>query len=535
LSSVKVKVLTNFTLPRNNAVLDFIQGHARQVTGVIHGWDRLRFRGTVRLLAHTVGLGRFLRFTGCLLKDFGDRALELSRQVRSESLEQAERSGRPVVHLNNPGVRKEDVAREIAANDRIKEGLIGTLTAVEPCWSFDIKSNKASGKLELIQAYRKCQHLYHYYQHPVFGFMHVRLQTWLPFNMWVCINGREWLSRQMDEARLGYLRRENCFVHLEDVARTQELLSHQVSYNWQESLDELVTQANPAFETIRGNAAMGYYWSLDESEFASDIMFKDAGTLTALYGKLLRHGMESLGSRDVLRFLGQRVPTRGGIHGKFAGEVLSDLRQRPEGIRIKHRVGSNSVKMYNKQGTVLRVETTLNNPRELKAPQIKDGKILWRRMRKGVSDIARRAQVSQAANERYLEAMEAVASPRLLGELTQALSGPVIKNGRRARGLQVLGSDVVLLEAVADGKFLLHGFRNRDLQEQLDGPPQADALEQRRRSGRISRRLWLLRAHGIIRKVSGTHRYLVTRYGRELITAIQAARNADVAKLSLAA
>jgi len=516
-------------------MLDFIQGHAHQVTGVIHGWDRLRFRGTVRLLAHTVGLGRFLRFTGCLLKDFGDRALELSRQVRAASLTMAEQQGRPVVHLSSPGVSKEDVAREIAASDRIKSGLICALTAVEPCWSFDIKSNKAIGKLELARAYRKCQHIYHYHRHPVFGFMHVRLQTWLPFNMWVCINGREWLSRQMDDVRLGYLRRENCFVRLEDVARTQELLSRQVSYNWQEALEKLVKQANPAFETIRGNAAMGYYWSLDESEFASDIMFKDAGKLTALYGRLLRHGMESLGSRDVLRFLGQRVPTRGGIHGKFAGEVLSDLRERPEGIRIKHRVGSNSVKMYNKQGTVLRVETTLNNPRELKAPQTRDGKVFWRPMRKGVSDIKRRAEVSQASNERYLEAMAIVASPRCLGELTAKLAETVVKHGRRARGLQVLGVDVALLEAVSDGKFLLHGFRNRDLQEKLYGVLAAETKERQRRSGQMSRRLWLLRAHGVIRKVPGSHRYLVTRYGRELITAIQAARNADVTKLSLAA
>ncbi|MCL2645887.1 MAG: hypothetical protein FWD61_02655 [Phycisphaerales bacterium] len=120
-------------------MLDFIQGRAQQVTGIIHGWDRLRFRGTVRLLAHTVGLGRFLRFTGCLLKDFGDRALELSRQVRSESLAVAEQAGRPVVHLSDPGVHKEDVAREMATRDGIKTGLIGTLTAVEPCWSFDIR------------------------------------------------------------------------------------------------------------------------------------------------------------------------------------------------------------------------------------------------------------------------------------------------------------------------------------------------------------------------------------------------------------
>ena len=525
-------------------MLSFIQNHRGQVTGMINGWDRVRARGTVRMLAHTVGLGRFLRYTGCLLKDFGDKALALSRQVRGESLAVAEAQGRPVIHLSHPGVCKEDLAREIADRDGIKTGLIAALTAVEPCWSFDIKSNKGqgntgqpAGKLELVRAYRKCQHIYHYHQHPVFGFMHVRLQTWFPFNLWVCINGREWLSRQMDSAGLGYLRRENCFVWLEDTGKAQELLDQQVSYNWQRALDELVPLVNPAFEAIRGTAAMGYYWSIDESEWASDIMFKDQGQLTALYDRLLRHGMEHFKSPDVLRFLGRRVPSHGGVDGRFAGEVVSDLRTRCEGVRIKHRVGANSVKMYNKQGTVLRVETTLNNPRELKSPRFDEaGKVQWRRMRKGVSDIARRAEVSQACNQRYIEAMASVENSPTLGELTVGLAQAVVKNKRRARGLHVLGCDTMLLDVVSDGKFLLHGFKNGDLQEKFFGRPKAeDVLERRRRSGIVSRRLWLLRAHGIIRKVPGTHRYLVTSRGRQITVAIQAARAADITKLSMAA
>jgi hypothetical protein len=250
-----------------------------------------------------------------------------------------------VKHLTSPYACKEDVAREIQARDRVEEGLICVLTAVEPCWSYDLKSRPTpeGRRLELLRAYRKCQHLYHYYQHREFGFMHVRLQTWLPFNLHVCLNGREWLGRQMDRAGIKYLRRENCFGYISDVAGAQELLNQQVTFNWQRGLEELVPEVNGAFEEIRGDCRMGYYWSLDESEWASDIMFKEERELARLFGRLLRHGMESLGSKDVLRFLGRKVDR--GITPRLALEVTSDLKERPEGMRIKHRVGANSVKM----------------------------------------------------------------------------------------------------------------------------------------------------------------------------------------------
>jgi hypothetical protein len=318
----------------------FIQAHVSKVLGILSGWDRLRFRGTVRMLANVAGLWRFLQCTGrALFKDFGRHAEELSQETRNRSLAVAEDLGRPVMHLQSPNVCKEDVAREIQKRDRVEEGLICVLTAVEPCWTFNIKGNRQTEKLELVHAYRKCQHLYHYMQHREFGFMHVRLQTWLPFNQFVMINGREWLARQMDRAGIRYLRRENCFAWVSDVEGAQALLGEQVRFNWSERLGELGARVNPAWESLRKDCRVGYYWSLDESEWASDIMFKDQGALTGLYGRLLRHGMEALGSRDVLRFLGRKVER--GITPRLALEVTSDLKARPEGIRIKHRVGAN--------------------------------------------------------------------------------------------------------------------------------------------------------------------------------------------------
>jgi hypothetical protein len=514
----------------------FIQQHADKIIGQISGWDRLRFRGTLRMLAHALGLQRFLSYTGRLLKDFGEYALALSEQTRTASLQVAEAAGRPVQYLPDPGVCKEDIAREIQARDGIEEGLICTLTAVEPCGSYRVRGNRATQHLELVSAWRKCLHVYHYYQHAEFGFMHVRLQTWLPFNQFICVNGREWLARQMDKTGIRYLRRDNCFAWISDVDGAQDLLQQQVTYHWESALTELALQAHPAWPALVQGWPMSYYWSLEASEWATDTMFHDERELARLYPRLIRHGMESFHSRDVMRFLGHKVPAEGHAHGNFTGEVVSDLKERPEGLRIKHRVNENSLKMYDKQGSVLRVETTLNTMRDLKSPRIKDGKVTWQRMRKGVGDIARRAEVSHGCNNRYLEALASLETPLPLKDLTEDLARPVTREGRRARGLNLLGSDDArLLELVADGQYLLHGFRNRDLREAWFRSPADSRLEEHRRSGQITRKISLLRRHGLIRKVPGTHRYLMTEKGRRVSSALMAARTADIAKLAQAA
>ena len=514
----------------------FLQRHAQSVIGVLSGWDRLRFRGTLRAISHAVGLSRFLSCNGKFLKGFGEYALSSSRQVRAAAVGVAEQAGRPVHHLDNPGASKEEVARYYAGRDGIKQGLICAVTAVEPCWSFDIVKDRSSGYIELRQAYRKCLHVYHYYIHPVFGFLHVRLQTWLPFNQHICLNGREWLSRQMDNRSIRYLRRDNCFLWVSDVPQAQELLDQQVRFDWRPALDALARSTNPVLAQVLAPYQVEYYWSIEESEWATDFMFRSEARLSELYGTLIRHGMETLGSRQVMRFLGQRVPASGNSHSHDYREIVTTLKGRPEGICLKHRLGNNSVKMYNKQGSVLRVETTLNRLRELKSPRRENGKVVWKRMRKSVADARRRAQVSQAANRRYVQAMASVGVPTCLKTLTESLSRPVIWNSKRVRGLNLLGEeDAKLLEVVVRGEFLINGFRNRDLQASLFTDGTDDPAEKRRRSGRITRKLRMLRAHGLIQKIPHTHRYLVSEKGHQVITALTAARQADVAKLTKAA
>ncbi len=515
----------------------FVQRHLSCVTGWLSGFDRLRFRGTLRMLSHTGGFASFLRIIGVKIKDFGPYVRETTQKVCRAGEEVAEAAGRPVIYVPSTASSKEEIARGIMERDNVQSGLVCVLSCVEPCMSYYLRK---WGSPELKAGQRKCLHHYHYMIHPVFGFMHVRVQSWMPMTAHMYINGREWLSRRMDQAQLGYTRAGNCFTALSDPLEAQRLFDQFLRIDWPTTLDELASGANSARREIFAKCPQEYYWSVDASEWATDVMFKTPQRLAAVYPDLVRHGMLNLGSRDVLRYLGRKVPEHGKLHGRLTAEVNSDLAQRFEGVRIKHRVNTNSIKMYDKQGSVLRVETTINQPRDMKVYRPKEGdeggKKDWRYLRKGVADLWRRGQLCQGANERYLTALSAADHPTPLGQLTQSLCRPTTWVHKRVRGLNPLADpDAALLQAVSRGEFTLTGLRNRDLRGLLYATQSNDPQELRRRSAAVTRKLRLLRAHGLIRKIPKSHRYVVSDNGRVTITALLAARAADTTKLTAAA
>jgi hypothetical protein len=515
----------------------FLHKQAGKVIGVLNGFDRLVFRGTLRRLVFLEGMKTYLWAANVLLKDFGKHVLCVTSLLKKVSSQLAEKASRPIRYLPSSSTDKEQTARRIAEQDGVKDGLICVLTCVEPCASFDIHRNRENKLLELVTRHRKCLHVYHYFIHPLLGFMNARIQTWFPFNIQVCVNGREWLSRQMDQAGIAYQRRDNCFTWVEDPQKAQDLMADQLRTPWSSLLKDIAQTLNPAHEEIFKNFPVDYYWSAYQSEWASDIIFRSSQELALLYPSLVYHAVATFSSPDVLRFLGRNIPPKGFIPHAFTGEVVTDLKRRPEGIRVKHRVKSNSVKMYDKQGSVLRIETTINDPSDFKVyrrkESDKDGNLSWLPLRKGIADLMRRAEVSQSSNNRYLDALASAQNTTPLKDLTDRLCRSVMWNGKRFRALNPYSpEDASLLEVVSRGEFSINGFRNRDLRAFLFRHSQPSKIDERRQSGSITRRIRLLRAHGIVSKVTKTNRYVLTNKGRVAVTALLAARNADTESLT---
>ncbi len=509
---------------------EFIQKHKGKVIGVLCGWDRLRFRGTLRILSHAEGMMAYLNRAGVLLKNFGGFVEGKSDELKAAIHARAKELGRPVVYLDSSRICKEEVALDIAKRDEIKEGLVCVLSAVEPCLSYLVRWDPERKHLVLKRGVRKCLHLYGYVIDEVFGWMSIRIQTWFPFTVQVCMNGREWLARRMDKEGTLYERRDNCFAQISDLAKAQALMGKMNELNWPSELERVVKALNPLQGGMLPEWPQQTYWSAQETEWATDVMFRTAADLGAIYPALVRGAIQTFSSPDVMRFLGKKLV------GQFHGELNSSYRQRPEGVRVKHRVKANSIKVYDKQGSVLRVETTINDPGAFKVYRTKEGgcggKKDWRVLRRGVADLHRRSVVSQAANDRYLNALAALDTNTPFGELLGSECRPVKFHRQRYRGLRPWGDgDQDLLKAISRGEFALEGFRNKDLVRSLG----LGDLDPKKASSRISRLLRILRAHQLIRKIQGCHRYVATPKGRKIAAAILQLQVATLQQIAKAA
>jgi hypothetical protein len=507
---------------------------AAYVIGELSGWDRLVFRGTLRALSFVNGMMGYLSRVGVRLQQFGEHGQAMTERLIDASLAAARQADRPVKYLPSSKIRKDEYARQIAIKDGIETGLIGVLTCVEPCKSYEIYRNRETKRLELQPRLRKCKFLYHYWIDPAFGFMSARIQTWFPFPIQVCINGREWLARQMDQDGLRYERYDNSFPWIEDFARAQTLMDRMQKLRWPNVLDGVARRLNPAHGRMFRGLGMSYYWSAFQTEWATDTAFVSPSALATFYPQLVRGAIATYGSPDVLRFLGKRLDSR------YQREVLSDYKERPEGVRVKHHAYGNSIKAYDKGGSILRIETTINHPEAFESYRASerdpDGPKSWRSMRKGVADMHRRAEVSQQANERYAEALASLDTSTPLRQLAAEICSPVCKQGKRYRALRPWSEeDRTLLEAISDGAFAVGGFRNRDVASRLYPSQPDDPDERRRITSKVSHRLRLLRGHGLIRKSPGRRRYHITAKGRQIATALLKAQDVTLQQLNAVA
>ena len=517
---------------------DFIARFQDQLSGTLSGFDRLVFLGTLWRNRIT-GLKGYLWAHNLGAKDFGDHAEQMSKRVKEAALAPMLAANRPCLYLNSGKDDKQKIALQIAARDEVREGPICALSAVELCSSYAIKRNRSSQQAELQVSARKCLFVYQYWMHPVVGFMSARLQTWFPFPLHIYMNGREWLSQQMDRAAIGYRRYANCFPWIENVPRAQELMDEHLKTSWAELLNPISQQIHPLlYSELSLKYPMKYYWTCSDSEWAMDLMFRDPERLRRIVPTLMQLGIVSFSSPDVLRFMGKQVSRQGGPLGQ-ALPLTSDLKVRPNGARVKHRLGPNSLKIYDKAydqwGAILRPEVTITVPKYFKVfrqTEDPDSVPAWRPMRQAIADIHERAKVSQKILDRYCSALAAVDDSTTLEELTVTIEKRVRWKGRSVRALHPFEShDHNLLQAINRGEFNTNGFRNKDLQALLYPNPPKTKSERRKRSCAISRKLRMLRAHGLIRKRQKSNVYEVTTNAQPILNAILLAHRVTINKL----
>jgi hypothetical protein len=348
--------------------------------------------------------------------------------------------------------------------------------------------------------------------------MHVRLQTWFPFEIQVYINGREYISKQLDKQGIKYERYDNSFIHIEDIGKAQEISDAFTGRDLNNMLNRFAKEVNPFLGRLEEIFHCGYFWCLDQCEYAADVMFKSRKALESVYIDFVQYALLSFKCEDVMTFMGRKM------HPAFSGEVVSDIKKRPQGVRIKHRMKSNSIKMYDKY-SVLRIETTINDPHEFKIYKEsgKDKKKKWVPMGKTIANLYRYAQVSQAANRRYLDAVSLAEPKRESIVEIEKICNRVSSGNRVFSGMNPISKEVEqIFLAVMNGGNHINGFTNASIRNHLFPDAAADDKKIRNKTTRIIAKL---RAHKLIAKIPHSFRYKVTSKGIRIMSAALTVRN----------
>ena len=441
------------------------------IFGRLEGFDRLIYRGYIQSFFTTNGLGYFLSQENILLKGYGKYVKQTTLELKNNIGKIVKATSCEERYLSGSKVNKEEIAKEIQKQNNIEEGIICILSQVEPCYSFNVRGNRSTHKLEIKHEYRKCLHYYFYFCDREFGFMHVRLQSWFPFAIQIYINGREYLKTQLDKEGIKYRSFDNSVTWCEDIERAQKILDKLKEKNLQSTFDAIAYKVNPIIDKISKIFGRGYYWCLHQCEYATDILFKSRKGLEEIYPFLVEHSSLKLMGEDIFTFFGRKIV------GNTQGEAVSDRKKYIQGFRVKYRLDKNSLKMYDKY-SILRIETTINNPKAFKIFKkvTRKGKQVhqWVPMGKGISNTYRYAEVSSNCNNRLLEQLSnANDEPKTIkfSKTIEKLSNQVetklskkSKNKRKFAKFNLLRNDTcIVLNSIFNGAFLINGFQNKDL------------------------------------------------------------------------
>jgi hypothetical protein len=491
-----------------------IERYDDRIAGVLSCYDRVVVTGTLPTVCYAGGMTRFLFARGIRIFDYPQFAQTLRDRVRDGAASLAAKAGITIEHIAKSHIRKEAVVARVLEQRGEHPGLVHIISAMEACDSYRPWHDKASGKTFIRPDSGKCLHYYFYFMDAALGLVYLRVPTWSPFRLQFYCNGHSWLARRMTAAGIGYTMADNAFVRIDDWESAQQLADALSPDQLHRVLDHYATLCCPVSDVF----GQSYHWSLMQVEYATDLAFRSAATLGPLYDQLIRQTVLSVKAEQVASFLGRHITPQ------LAQEIGSQFSTRIEGTCVKHRFGKSSVKMYDKSGIVLRIETTTNDVSFFKhhrKVEHRDGRPSTRGrastrelapVKKSIYSLIDLREILLGCNRRYLAHLSALddfsAGVRALDRLTK----PHKVEEKTVKGINFFEpGDSALLHALQNPRVNIAGIRRADLLPELEmfSP------------NRLSRQLRRLRDIGVIKRVTGTYRYYLTKAGRAATAAAE--------------
>jgi hypothetical protein len=477
--------------------------YADRIHGVLSCFDRVVITGTIPAICHAKAMARELYRRRIRLFDYTQFTEPLRDEIRDNAERIAEEHGLEIEYIRQRNFRKEQRIKEILRDRGEHPGLVHIFSALETCSSFRPWHDKRTHKTYLKYRRAKCLHYYFYFIDEKLGLCYMRVPTWAPFRLQLYFNGHHELAAKLRDAGIGFTLADNAFLAIEDLEKAQKLADRLTVGALHRQLDRWARKYCPVIAEFHS----GYHWSVMQIEYATDLVFRRREDLAPLYEVLSRTAIHTVKPRDVATFLGRRLTDR------FEGEIGNNFHTRVEGTRIKHAMDQASIKMYDKHGLILRIETTVNDVTFFRHPRMVEHRDGSRSMdnapvRKSIYSLPVLRKLMHAANHRYLDFLSDLEDPTVgFKDLLKIARRARDPRDRSYRGFNLFATeDLSLFEAIVAGEFAISGFRNRQLRDFLPD----------KSSAQISRQLKRLRLHGLIKKIGKTYKYYLTKLGRKV-------------------
>ena len=476
--------------------------YAGKIRGILSCFDRVVITGTLPDICYANAMSSHLRSKGIRIFDYTQFVEPLRDEIRLRAEESAQKNGLEIEYIRKKDFRKEERIKKIIAQRGDHPGLVHIFSAMEPCPSFKPWYDKKTGKTFLRGETAKCLHYYFYFILEELGLCYLRVPTWAPFRLQFYFNGHHYLASLLQRKGFSYRLLDNAFVDTEDFQKAQQLSDALQVKLLHRRLDQVAKEFCPVLRHFPS----GYHWTLMQVEFATDVAFKFQRDLGPLYETIVRTAIHTVKPEQVATFLGRK------LHGTYQGEIGNDFHTRIEGTRIKHHMGRVSIKMYDKQGIILRIETTVNDVSFFKhhrKVEHRDG--TWEMkeapLKKSIYSLPVLRELMEAANRRYLEFVSAIEEPTVGIKNLEKISEPASDGQRTYRGFNLFhGQDLKLFEGMVRGEFNIRGFQNRSFR----------IIMPDKSGSQVSRMFKRLRMHGLIKKVRGTYKYYLTHLGQKV-------------------
>jgi hypothetical protein len=474
--------------------------YADRIAGVLSCYDRVVITGTLPGVCYAGGMTRYLNAQGIRIFDYPQFAMKLRDRVRDCATTLAAEAGVTIEYIAKSHIRKEAVVARVLDQRGDHPGLVHIISAMEACDAYQPWHDKQTHKTFIRPDTGKCLHYYFYFMDAAFGLIYLRVPTWAPFRLQFYCNGHSWLARKLTAKGIGYTMADNAFIRIDDWSRAQALADTLSPDQLHRTLDRYAERCCPVSDVF----GQSYHWSLMQVEYATDLVFRSAATLGPLYEQLVRESVLSVKAEQIATFLGRQITQL------LAQEVGSQFSTRIEGTCIKHRFGKCSIKMYDKLGIVLRIETTTNDVSFFKHHR----KVEHREgpptrelapVKKSIYSLIDLREILFGCNRRYLAHLSALddfsAGVRALDRVTK----PREVGGKTVKGINFFEPrDSALLHALQNPRANIAGVRRADLLPDLTMFTPT----------RLSRQLRRLLDIGVIKRVAGTYRYYLTKAGR---------------------